>query len=95
MDYELLTCNCSPQIKEKGGVRMAVLLVPYDSVLQLRLVTGINPETSKPIIRSKSFSRVKYGTDEQDIFDVANQLVSLQKYNLNEIRLNQSAQLTS
>ena len=85
----------SPQIKEKGGVRMAVLVIPYDSTLQLRLVTGINPETSKPIIRSKSFGRVRYAADEQDVFDVANQLASLQKFNLDEIRFNQSAQLTS
>ena len=79
----------------KGGVRMAVLVIPYDSTLQIRLVTGINPESGKPIIRSKSFNRVKNTANEQDVFDVANQLISLQKSSLDEIRLNKSEQLTS
>ncbi len=74
---------------------MAVLVIPYDSTLQIRLVTGINPESGKPIIRSKSFNRVKNTADEQDVFDVANQLISLQKSSLDEIRLNKSEQLTS
>jgi len=79
----------------KGGVRMAVLVIPYDSTLQIRLVTGINPESGKPIIRRKSFNRVKNTANEQDVFDVANQLISLQKSSLDEIRLNKSEQLTS
>ncbi|MDD3655405.1 MAG: DUF1659 domain-containing protein [Atribacterota bacterium] len=74
---------------------MPVLVIPYDSILQLRLVIGTDPESSKPIIRTKSFNRVKDTADEQDVFDVANQLISLQKYSLDEIRLNKSAQLTS
>lgn len=74
---------------------MAVLVIPYDSTLQIRLVAGINPESGKPIIRSKSFNRVKNTANEQDVFDVANQLISLQKSSLDEIRLNKSEQLTS
>ncbi len=74
---------------------MPVVVIPYDSVLQLRLVIGTDPESGKPIIRSKSFNRVKYTATEQDIFDVANQLISLQKYGIDEIRLNKAAQLTS
>jgi hypothetical protein len=74
---------------------MPVVVVPYDSVLQLRLVTGTNPESGNPIIKTKSFNKVKESATEQDVFDVANQLASLQNYSLDEIRLNQSAQLTS
>ncbi len=74
---------------------MPVLVVPYDSILQLRLVTGTDPETSAPIIRTKSFNKVKNTATDQDIFDVANQLVSLQNYSLDEIRLRQASQLTS
>ncbi len=74
---------------------MSVLVIPYDSTLQIRLVVGINPESGKPIIRSKSFNRVKNTSNEQDVFDVANQLISLQKSSLDEIRLNKSEQLTS
>ena len=74
---------------------MSVVVVPLHTVLQLRLVTGTNPETGKPIIRTKSFSRIKDSAAEQDVFDVANQLVSLQNYTLDETRLNKSFQLTS
>jgi len=74
---------------------MPVVVVPYDSRLQLRLVTGIDPEDSSPIIKNFYFSKIKSSAVEQDIFDVSNQLVSLQKYSLDEIRLNQTSQLTS
>lgn len=74
---------------------MPVIVVPYECVLQLRLVTGIDPETSAPIISTKSFNKVKVAAAEQDIFDVANELVSLQKDSLDEIRLRQTSQLTS
>jgi len=74
---------------------MPVVVVPYDSVLQLRLVTGTDPESGSPIIKTKSFNKVKDSAVEQDIFDVANELVSLQNYSLDEIRLRQTSQLTS
>ncbi|MDD3032079.1 MAG: DUF1659 domain-containing protein [Candidatus Caldatribacteriota bacterium] len=74
---------------------MPVVVVPYDSVLQLRLVTGTDPDSGNSIIKTKSFNKVKESATEQDVFDVANQLASLQNYSLDEIRLNQSAQLTS
>lgn len=74
---------------------MPVVVIPYDSVLQLRLVIGTDPESGNPIIRTKSFNRVKDTATNQDVFDVANQLVSLQKYSLEEIRLNKAVQLTS
>ena len=74
---------------------MSVIVVPYDSVLQLRFVIGIDPETSAPIIRTKSFNRVKDTATEQDIFDVANQLIGLQNFSLDEIRLRHASQLTS
>jgi hypothetical protein len=79
----------------KGGLFMPVVVVPYDSRLQLKLVTGIDPEDSSPIIKNFYFSKVKESATEQDIFDVANQLVSLQKYSLDEIILNETSQLTS
>ena len=74
---------------------MQVVVVPYESVLQLRLVTGTDPETSAPIIRTKSFSKIKDSATEQDIYDAANQLASLQNYSLDEIRLRNISQLTS
>ena len=95
MNYELFDLQLSLTKNLKGGVRMPVLVIPRDSVLQLRLIAGINPETGKPIIRSKSFNQVKHAAEEQDVYDVANKLISLQKYSFEEIRLNKSAQLAS
>ena len=71
-----------------------VVTVPRDSALQLRLVVGTNPETGAPIVNSKTFNKIKSTAIEQDAYDVANALVDLQKYNLDEIRLEKESQLT-
>jgi len=71
-----------------------VVTVPRDSALQLRLVVGTNPETGAPIVNSKTFNKIKSAASEQDAYDVANALVDLQKYNLDEIRFEKEFQLT-
>ena len=71
-----------------------VITVPRDSSLQLRLVVGTNPTTGAPIINSKSFSNIKSTALEQDAYDVANALIGLQKYTVDEIRYAEEAQLT-
>lgn len=74
---------------------MPVVVVPLESRLELNLVTGIDPEDSSPIIKRTYFNNVKDSASEQDIFDVANQLVSLQNYSLDSIELTSNVQLTS
>ncbi|MBP8718506.1 MAG: DUF1659 domain-containing protein [Candidatus Atribacteria bacterium] len=71
-----------------------VVVVPQDSALQLRMVTGTNPDTGAPIIESKTFNKIKSSALEQDVYDVATALVGLQKYPLDEIRLERESQLT-
>lgn len=71
-----------------------VVVVPQDSALQLRMVTGTNPDTGAPIIESKTFNKIKSSALEQDVYDVATTLVGLQKYPLDEIRLEKESQLT-
>ena len=71
-----------------------VVTVPRDSALQLRLIVGTNPETGAPIVQSKSFGKIKSTAVEQDVYDVAGALIDLQKYPVDEIRLEQEAQLT-
>ena len=71
-----------------------VVTVPRDSALQLRLIVGTNPETGAPIVQSKSFGKIKSTAVEQDVYDVAGALIGLQKYPVDEIRLEQEAQLT-
>ncbi len=71
-----------------------VVTVPRDSSLQLRLVVGTNPDTGAPIVNSKTFNKIKAAALEQDAYDVANALVDLQKYAVDEIRFEKESQLT-
>jgi hypothetical protein len=71
-----------------------VITVPRDSSLQFRLVVGTNPETGAPIINSKTFAKIKSTALDQDAYDVATALVDLQKYTVDEIRLERESQLT-
>ena len=71
-----------------------VITIPRDSSLQFRLVVGTNPETGAPIINSKSFAKIKSAALDQDVYDVATALVDLQKYPVDEIRLERESQLT-
>ena len=70
-----------------------VITVPRDSALQFRLVVGANPETGAPIVNSKTFTRVKSAALDQDVYDTATALVDLQKYTVDEIRLEKESQL--
>ena len=71
-----------------------VVTVPRDSSLQFRLVVGSNPETGAPIIQSKTFTKIKSAALDQDVYDSATALVDLQKYTVDEIRLEKESQLT-
>jgi len=71
-----------------------VVTVPRDSSLQFRLVVGTNPTTGAPIVNSKTFNKIKSAALDQDIYDTATALVGLQKYPLDEIRLERESQLT-
>ncbi len=71
-----------------------VITVPRDSALQLRLVVGTNPDTGAPVIESKTFNKIKSSATDQEVYDVATALVGLQKYAVDEIRVEREAQLT-
>jgi len=71
-----------------------VITVPRDSALQFRLVVGTNPDTGAPIVNSKTFTKIKSTALDQDVYDTATALVDLQKYTVDEIRLDKESQLT-
>jgi len=71
-----------------------VISVPQDSKLQFVFVTGTNPQTGAPIKKTKTFTKVKNGASDQDIYDVATQLINLQKYTVDEVRLLRVSVLT-
>jgi len=70
-----------------------VITVPRDSSLQFRLVIGVNPDTGAPIINSKTFTKIKAAASDQDVYDTATALTDLQKYTVDEIRLEKESQL--
>ena len=71
-----------------------VITVPRDSSLQFRLVVGTNPDTGAPIVNSKTFANIKSAALDQDVYDTATGLVGLQKYTVDEIRLDRESLLT-
>lgn len=52
--------------------------------MQLKLNTGLDQE-GKEIIRTKTYSNVKAEADNQNIFDVASSLASLQEHGLHQV----------
>jgi len=71
-----------------------VITIPRDSSLQFRLVIGTNPVTGAPIINSKTFANIKSAALDQDAYDTATALTGLQKYTVDEIRLERESLLT-
>lgn len=58
---------------------MAVVANPYDSRLTLTFYTGDDTE-GNPLESTKSFARVKHTATDQDVYDVAQALASLQTF---------------
>lgn len=71
-----------------------VVTVPRDQKLQLRLVVGTNPTTGAPLIKTKTFSKIKSSASDQNIYDVAVALTGMQKYTVDEIRIIKESQAT-
>ena len=71
-----------------------VITIPRDSALQFRLLIGVNPVSGAPIINSKTFANIKSAALDQDVYDTATALTGLQKYPVDEIRLEKESRLT-
>jgi hypothetical protein len=73
------------QILMKGGLKMAVTAIPVSSRLQLRLNTGLD-ENLNPIYRNRSYSRIKATADNEDLFELAEEMAYLQIHDLEAVR---------
>lgn len=58
---------------------MAVEKVPSGTTLRMQFQTGLD-ESGDPVFRIKSLNNVKNDALDQDIYDVAQALVTLQEY---------------
>ncbi len=64
---------------------MAVIAVPYISRLQLRLNVG-EDENFNPLYRTRSFSNVKTGAENEDLYELAGEIADLQIHPLSMVR---------
>jgi hypothetical protein len=65
---------------------MAVTVVPTESSLRVVVVVGTS-EQGDPIIKTRTYNRVKPEADAQSVFAVAQAISGLQEYPLNDIQL--------
>jgi hypothetical protein len=64
---------------------MAVIATPLNSTLRIVFQTGLDEE-NKPILKTKSFNRVKTSALDEDLMDVAKDLSALQIHQVNSVR---------
>ncbi len=60
-------------------------VIPISARLQLRLNTGLD-ENMNPVFRTRSYSNVKPGAGNTDLFELAQELGSLQVHTLDAVR---------
>jgi hypothetical protein len=64
---------------------MAITATPLTARLQLRLNTGLD-ENFNPVYRTRSFSNVKTSANNEDLFELADEIASLQVHTLDAVR---------
>jgi len=64
---------------------MAVNVIPVSARLQLRLNTGLD-ENLNPVYRTRSFSNVKPAADNEDLFELAQEIGDLQVHTMETVR---------
>ena len=64
---------------------MAVSAIPLTARLQLRLNTGLD-ESFNPISRTRTFSNIKTSADNEDLFELAEEISNLQLHTLDAVR---------
>ncbi len=65
---------------------MAINAIPVSTRLVMRVYTGDHPETGLPQYANRSLSNVKNTADNEDIFEVAEEIAALQIHTLDAIR---------
>ncbi|CEP68839.1 Protein of unknown function DUF1659 [Moorella glycerini] len=69
---------------------MAVISTPLATTLRLQVQTGTDA-TGQPVYRVRSYSRVKPSASDQDVYDVAQAIGSLQVHPVNAVsRVNEN-----
>lgn len=64
---------------------MAINVIPVSARLQLRLNTGLD-ENLNTVYRTRSFSNIKTAADNEDLFELAQEIGLLQVHTLDAVR---------
>jgi len=64
---------------------MAVITMNNPSSLRVKLDTRLINSTRNNIVKSKTYSNLKYNANNQDVYDVAQALMGLQDYPVLEV----------
>lgn len=64
---------------------MSVTVVPIGSRLTMRLNTGLD-ENMNPVYRNRSFHNLKASASDTDVFELAQEIGSLQVHTLDSVR---------
>ena len=64
---------------------MAVTTMNNPSSLRVKLDAGLSYSTGNTIVKSKTYSNLKYNANNQDVYDVAQALMGLQDYTVLEV----------
>jgi len=64
---------------------MAIIAVPSGDRLQLRVQVGTDPVTQNPIYRTRTWSNIKPGTSDENLYNFGDKLGELCADNLDSI----------
>ena len=64
---------------------MSVITMNNPSSLRVKLDAGLNDSTGNTIVKSKTYSNLKYNANNQYVYDVAQALMGLQDYPVLEV----------
>ena len=64
---------------------MSVITMNNPSSLRVKLDAGLSYSTGNTIVKSKTYSNLKYDANNQDVYDVAQALMGLQDYTVLEV----------
>ena len=64
---------------------MNVIAAKNPSSLRVKLDAGRDDSTGNTIVKSKTYSNLKYNANNQDVYDVAQALMALQDYPVIEV----------
>ena len=84
-DFQLNATVLKRFLDLNTNFNMSVITMNNPSSLRVKLDAGLNDSTGNTIVKSKTYSNLKYNANNQDVYDVAQALMGLQDYTVLEV----------